>query len=332
MGLSLENIDVFYGGVHAVKDVSLQLETGQILALLGASGSGKSSLLRAIAGLEASSGQIVFDGEDVSRLPVHRRGFGLMFQDGQLFPHQNVGQNVAFGLRGRIPRGEWEGRATQLLETVGLPGTASRLVTTLSGGQQQRVALARALAPRPRLLLLDEPLSALDRALREQLSVEVRRIVKETGTTAVYVTHDQDEAFTVADQVAIMEDGVIARMGTPAQVWAQPGTRSVASFLGYSPILGAEEVAAFGVDVAPGSELACGPGAWSVADTAGEGAAVQVVESHAVRGAKQVTVRLDSGKIARVNLPIHTRVSEPSMRVKLDAGKCAQVTSGPIHT
>ncbi|EPD31540.1 ABC transporter ATP-binding protein [Gleimia europaea] len=331
MGLSLENIDVFYGNVHAVKDVSLQLEAGQILALLGASGSGKSSLLRAIAGLEASSGQILFDGEDVARLPVHRRGFGLMFQDGQLFPHQNVGQNVAFGLRGRIPRGQWDGRAKELLATVGLPGTASRLVTTLSGGQQQRVALARALAPRPRLLLLDEPLSALDRALREQLSVEIRRIVKETGTTAVYVTHDQDEAFTVADQVAIMEDGVIARMGTPAQVWADPGTRSVASFLGYSPILQAEEAAAFGVDVPAGLELACGPGAWSMADTAGEAAAVQVVESHAVRGAKQVTVQLDSGKVARVNLPINAFVSEPRMPVKLDAEKCALVARDELQ-
>ena len=138
MGLSLENIDVFYGSVHAVKDVSLQLETGQILTLLGASGSGKSSLLRAIAGLEASSGQVMFDGEDVSRLPVHRRGFGLMFQDGQLFPHQNVGQNVAFGLRGRIPRRQWEGRATQLLETVGLPGTASCLLYTSDDADDTR--------------------------------------------------------------------------------------------------------------------------------------------------------------------------------------------------
>ncbi|MDO5049233.1 MAG: ABC transporter ATP-binding protein [Actinomycetaceae bacterium] len=321
-GLVLENIDVFYGSVHAVKDVSVALEPGKILALLGASGSGKSSLLRAIAGLEKAHGRVVFAGQDVADLPVYRRGFGLMFQDGQLFGHRNVGQNVAYGLKGRLPRAQWADRVEQLLDTVGLPGYADRAVSTLSGGQAQRVALARALAPQPRLLLLDEPLSALDRALREQLSVEIRQIVHRTHTTAVYVTHDQDEAFTVADTVAIMHEGELARIGTAQQVWTDPRTATVARFLGYGPLLDAGQAARFGVEVPADRLLACGPDAWRQSS---EGVAVQVLESRTVRGAEEVVAQFADGVRASVDLPIGTDVRANTIRVALDPSRCAVV-------
>lgn len=222
-GLQVRHLNVNYGQVRAVQNVSLRVDSGQVLALLGSSGCGKSSLLRAIAGLEPSSGQILFHGETVMDVPVHRRGFGLMFQDGQLFAHRNVAGNVAYGLRGRLPRSQWQARVEELLDLVGLPGFGERAVNTLSGGQAQRVALARALAPNPRLLLLDEPLSALDRALREQLSVEIRQIVKSTSIPAIYVTHDQAEADTVADLVGVMEAGKLVLFGQPDDVLGTVG-------------------------------------------------------------------------------------------------------------
>ncbi|MGP7959479.1 ABC transporter ATP-binding protein [Sanguibacter sp. A247] len=230
--------------VRAVDGVSLEVARGEILALLGPSGCGKSSLLRAIAGLEPlTHGAVTWDGVDLARTPVHERGFGLMFQDGQLFAHRDVAGNVAYGLQGRttvegrrVPRTERAVRAArvaELLDVVGLTGYGRRAVATLSGGERQRVALARALAPRPRLLLLDEPLSALDRELRERLAVDLRAALLATGTTAVFVTHDHDEALTVADRVAVMRGGRVEQMGTPAELWADPASWSVASFLGY---------------------------------------------------------------------------------------------------
>lgn len=205
-------------GLRAVDAVSLTVPRGQVLALLGPSGCGKSSLLRAVAGLEdVAGGQVRFDGTDVTEVPVHRRGFGLMFQDGQLFPFRDVGGNVAYGLA-RLPRREREARVAEVLELVGLPGYEKRAVTTLSGGQAQRVALARSLAPRPRLLLLDEPLSALDRALREELVGELRRILTSQGMTALYVTHDPAEAEVIADQVARMREGRLAEASTVTQL------------------------------------------------------------------------------------------------------------------
>ena len=232
--------------VAAVDGVDLEVGVGEVVALLGASGSGKSSLLRAVAGLEpVSGGDVAWAGRSVVRTPVHRRGFGLMFQDGQLFPFRDVAGNVAYGLTG-MTRPERDRRVAQVLDLVGLGGYGRRAVTTLSGGQAQRVALARALAPRPRLLLLDETLSALDRALREQLSLDLRTILREQGMTALYVTHDQDEAMTVADRVGVMAAGRLARLDVPERLWGDPGSRQVAEFLGYSPVLGADDVACLG--------------------------------------------------------------------------------------
>ncbi|NGY58986.1 ABC transporter ATP-binding protein [Lentzea sp. NEAU-D13] len=234
MALELDSITVRYGQTAAVSDVSLTVADGEVVALLGPSGCGKSTLLRTIAGLEKpSAGSVRWDGADLAGVPVHRREFGLVFQDGQLFPHRSVAGNVAFGLRmKKVERESRDKRVLSLLELVGLEGYADRRVTQLSGGEQQRVALARALAPSPRLLLLDEPLSALDRALREQLAVDLARLLREAQTTALVVTHDHDEAFTLADRVAIMSRGRIVQVGPPAEVWSSPVDVETAKFLG----------------------------------------------------------------------------------------------------
>ncbi|WP_308010029.1 ABC transporter ATP-binding protein [Isoptericola luteus] len=242
-GLQVRDAVVRYGagrrrpGFVAVDRVSLDVAPGEIVALLGPSGCGKSSLLRAVAGLEPlAAGRVLFDGEDVAGVPVHRRGFGLLFQDGQLFPHRDVAGNVGYGLEAaRVPRPEREARVAALLEDVGLAGYGGRAVATLSGGERQRVALARALAPRPGLLLLDEPLSALDRRLRERLAVDVREALRASGTTAVFVTHDHDEAFTVADRVAVMDAGRILQVDAPDVLLRSPASPRVAEFLGRAP-------------------------------------------------------------------------------------------------
>jgi len=242
-GLAVRDAVVRYGatrrrpGSVAVDGVSLDVAAGEIVALLGPSGCGKSSLLRAVAGLEPlAGGSVAFDGEDLAGVPVHRRGFGLLFQDGQLFPHRDVGRNVAYGLESQgVPRAERVERVAELLADVGLAGYGGRSVATLSGGEKQRVALARALAPRPRLLLLDEPLSALDRRLRERLAVDVRDTLRASGTTAVFVTHDHDEAFTVADRVAVMDAGRLLQVAAPDVLLRAPASGRVAEFLGLAP-------------------------------------------------------------------------------------------------
>jgi ABC-type Fe3+/spermidine/putrescine transport system ATPase subunit len=207
--------------------------------LLGASGSGKSTLLRIIAGLEeAESGFVSFSGIHLTSTPPHLRDFGLVFQDYALFPHLNVEDNVAFGLKMRhLPQLEIQERVVNVLEMVNLSGFESRQVTDLSGGEQQRVALARALAIRPRLLMFDEPLGALDRTLREDLLNELRRILHHTNIPAIYVTHDQEEAFAIADRVLILQNGHIVREGHPIEVWEHPGSVFVAGFLGLGNII-----------------------------------------------------------------------------------------------
>lgn len=235
MTLQIDDLTVRFGSTTAIDDLSIQIETGEVVALVGPSGCGKSTLLRVVAGLEQpSAGSVSWDGVDLSASPTHERDVGLMFQDHALFTHRTVGENVAFGLRMRkIDKGQQRDRVSELLSLVGLPDFAERDVNRLSGGEAQRVALARALAPSPRLLLLDEPLGALDRALRDELVGELRVLLRELGQTTIHVTHDQDEAFAIADRVAVMHAGRVLRLGTPHDVWNDPGSEFVATFVGH---------------------------------------------------------------------------------------------------
>ncbi|MFH9982254.1 ABC transporter ATP-binding protein [Streptomyces sp. NPDC017179] len=239
MLLSLDAATVRFGGRAVLDAVDLSVAEHEIVCVLGPSGSGKSTLLRVVAGLQPlDSGRVLLDGRDQSGVPVHRREVGLMFQDHQLFPQRDVAGNVGFGLRMRgAAKGERDARVGELLELVGLPGAGRRAVAALSGGEQQRVALARALAPRPRLLMLDEPLGQLDRSLRERLVVELRELFGRLGTTVLAVTHDQGEAFALADRVVVMRDGRIAQWGTPLEVWQRPADAFVARFLGFENVV-----------------------------------------------------------------------------------------------
>jgi len=237
--LTVQDIWKTYEGKPLLCGISFQVEMGQTVCLLGPSGSGKSTLLRIIAGLEeADRGRVLWDGQDMGSVPVHLRNFGLMFQDYALFPHRNVFENVAFGLRMRgVPEAEIQSRVRQALDRVEMEAFERRQVTDLSGGEQQRVALARALAPGPRLLMLDEPLGALDRTLREQLGEELRQILKSTRVPAIYVTHDQEEAFTLADRLLVLHEGHVVQDGAPADVYERPVSEWVARFLGLGNLL-----------------------------------------------------------------------------------------------
>jgi ABC-type Fe3+/spermidine/putrescine transport system ATPase subunit len=237
----LEVIDIqkSYEGQPLLRGVSFTVDSGETVCLLGASGSGKSTLLRLIGGLEVpEQGQIRWQGQDLAPVPAHRRGFGLMFQDYALFPHLTVAQNVAFGLKMQnLPASAIQERVAEMLARVDLEGFGPRGVTDLSGGEQQRVALARLLAPGPRLLMFDEPLGALDRALKEDLLGELRRLLHESAIPAIYVTHDQEEASSLADRLLLLHDGCIVQSGTPAQVWAAPASAWAARFLGAGNVI-----------------------------------------------------------------------------------------------
>jgi thiamine transport system ATP-binding protein len=239
--LEVAGLIVRFGDTIALDSVSLTVEDGEILAVLGPSGSGKTTLLRVIAGLQQpNAGSLSWDGRALDHVAAHQRGFGLMFQDYALFPHRSVGGNVAFGLRMSGMAGDRiDERVAEVLSWVGLPGYQDRSVGNLSGGEQQRVALARALAPDPHMLMLDEPVGSLDRGLRERLVGELRYLFVERGITTLYVTHDQEEAFSLADRLVIMRDGAVAQEGTPEEVWRVPADEWVARFLGFDNIVDA---------------------------------------------------------------------------------------------
>jgi putrescine transport system ATP-binding protein len=232
--VEIRRISKRFDGVLAVDDVNLTIRQGEIFALLGGSGSGKSTLLRMLAGFEKpSEGQILLDGQDITAMPPHERPINMMFQSYALFPHMTVAQNIAFGLKqDRLPRAEIEQRVAEMLKLVHMEGFAKRRPHQLSGGQRQRVALARSLAKRPKLLLLDEPMGALDKKLRTEMQLEVVAILERVGVTCIMVTHDQEEAMTMADRVAIMSDGWIAQVGSPMDVYESPASRMVAEFVG----------------------------------------------------------------------------------------------------
>ena len=243
--LAVEDVSVRFAGADgpALDAVTLDVASGEVVALLGPSGCGKTTLLRVVAGLlESAGGRVVLDGRDLTGVPAHRRGVGLMFQDYALFPHLDVGGNAEFGLRmaGMAPDAR-RARVAEVLELVGLSGWERRSVGPLSGGERQRVALARALAPAPRLLLLDEPLGALDRTLRDRLVPELGELFRAVGVSVVHVTHDQAEALALADRVVVMDRGRVLQVGTPAEVWARPASAFVARFLGFANVLDTED-------------------------------------------------------------------------------------------
>ena len=228
-----------FGEVRALDGVSIGIEPGELFFLLGGSGCGKTTLLRCIAGLEKpTSGTIFFEGEDVTALPTHKREAAMVFQSYALWPHMTVGQNIAFGLEERkVPRHEIDERVKEALRMVQMPGFEERGIDQMSGGQQQRVSLARALVVKPKCLLLDEPLSNLDAQLRLEMRSEIRRIVKENGLTGVYVTHDQSEALSMADRLAVMDHGHVKQVGAPEEVYRNPASTYVASFIGETNLL-----------------------------------------------------------------------------------------------
>lgn len=240
MSLEFRNVTYHYPGTkQGLNDISLSVNTGELLAVIGPSGSGKSTLLKLVSGLTTGhSGSITLDGKDLATQPVHARKIGMVFQNYALFPHLNVLDNIAYGLKLRkVDKGDREAKAKALLEVIGMTEFADRSTTQLSGGQQQRVALARALAIDPKALLLDEPLAALDANIRGQLRDQICRIQRRFKATTLLVTHDQEEALTMADRVAVMKDGNLLQLSTPEDLYQWPANRAVAEFVGLSTIL-----------------------------------------------------------------------------------------------
>jgi putrescine transport system ATP-binding protein len=316
--LSLRGVTRRFGSVAALDKVSLDVAAGEFLALLGGSGSGKSTLLRVVAGFEhADAGAVLLDGADLSPVPPHRRPLNMMFQSYALFPHLSVFDNIAYGLRreGR-PRAEIADRVARAVAMLRLEGMEARRPDALSGGQKQRVALARALVKRPRLLLLDEPLGALDAGLRERTGFELRAIQRESGAAFVMVTHDQAEALALADRVALLDRGRLVQEGPPREVYERPATRFVATFLGAANVLegrrtadGALDCAAAGCRLRTSTPLTEGvqavalrPERIRLDDTAtGENTAAGMVEDAAFRGdSSLLLVRLSGGALLRV--------------------------------
>ena len=282
--LELSHLTKSFGQTAAVRDLNLTVERGEILSILGPSGCGKTTTLRMIAGLETpTSGEIRFNDKDITALPARSRNIGLVFQNYALFPHLDVFENVAFGLRTRRikPETTVEERVRKALAGVRMEAYERREVHQLSGGQQQRIALARALAIEPDLLLLDEPLSNLDPALREDLRDQMRNIIRELNMTTVFVTHDQQEALSLADRIAIMESGVCRQVGTPDDVYSRPADAFVARFLGKANVVPGEFVGLKGADLAVirPENIRCGEGSRSgtISKTAFEGAIVNYV-------------------------------------------------------
>ncbi|MDX5402612.1 MAG: ABC transporter ATP-binding protein [Rhodobacterales bacterium] len=232
--LDLTNLEKTFGTLRVVKDFSLGIEKGEFISLLGPSGCGKTTVLRMVAGFETpTSGGIRIDGQDVTGQRPNQRNIGMMFQAYALFPNMTVADNVAFGLKVKgVPRAERDARVAEMLRLIGLPDLGARFPFQLSGGQQQRVALARALAPRPRVLLLDEPLSALDAKVRVSLRNEIREIQRELGITTIFVTHDQEEAMSISDRIVVMNGGIAEQVGAPFEIYNNPSTRFVAGFVG----------------------------------------------------------------------------------------------------
>jgi ABC-type Fe3+/spermidine/putrescine transport system ATPase subunit len=348
--LELVGIGKRYGGNEVVHSVNLAVEEGELLTLLGPSGSGKTTILKLVAGFtDITSGTIYLRGRDISEVSPAERGIGMVFQNYALFPHMTVGENIAYGLKmKKVPKEARAKRVDEMLELVGLPGLSERLPRQLSGGQQQRVALARALAFRPSLLLMDEPLGALDRELRERMMVELRRIHQEVGVTALYVTHDREEALTLSDRIGIMRDGVLEGVGTPSNLMNMPPTRFIAGFFGGHALLpasvltpldseGAVQVRCLGQDVsvrtpaalAVGAEVAVAvpPGAISVAPRGRHvlGIDVEVGERLDLGDRMRVTCEVLGESGGRIGVFLRLSVERGSAPAELERGRRQRV-------
>ena len=259
--IHFEKINKIFGTNHVLKDIDLDVEKGQLVTLLGPSGCGKSTLLRCLAGLEqVTDGHIYLDGQEITDVVPRRRGIGMVFQQYSLFPNMNVRDNVAYGLKlKKLPKAEINQKVEQMLDIVGLSEKISQYPAQLSGGQQQRVALARAMVTAPKVLLLDEPLSAIDALLRKNLQIEIRRIQQQLGITTIFVTHDQDEAMVMSDMIHLFHEGKIEQSGTPEQIYTRPATKFAATFIGnYNLPTAADFNRAFHTDI-PGQDVAVRP-------------------------------------------------------------------------
>ncbi len=324
--LTLERLSRHFGPVRAVDDVSLSLRRGEILALLGPSGSGKTTLLRLLAGFERpDAGRVLVAGEDVTGTPPVARRFGMVFQHYALFPHLDVGANVAFGLESlRVPAADVRRRVAEALALVDLAGYERRKIAQLSGGQQQRVALARALAPEPRVMLLDEPLSNLDPALRERTRREIRELIHRVGITTVFVTHEQDEAFDLGDRVALLAGGQLVQAGTPETLYAEPANAFVAGFIGRSS---AVPVTVTGAG-AKGTRVAIGGAEWQVAARAGEVTAPGPALLYARPEALWLTGPGD-GAVDGIVIARRFVGASAAYSVELDGGQVLEVSAAP---
>jgi spermidine/putrescine ABC transporter ATP-binding subunit len=290
IAVDLKGVTLTYGAFVAVKDVNLKIDKGSFVTLLGPSGCGKTTILRSIAGLVTpTSGEIVVAGRRINDVPIYKRNIGLVFQNYALFPHKSVADNIAFGLKYRdVPKDEIARKVKRALEMVRLPGVEKKLPSQLSGGQQQRIALARAIVIEPDVLLLDEPLSALDAHLREEMRTELKIIQREVGITTIFVTHDQEEALAMSDRIVVMNHGLIEQNGTPEDVYRTPATKFVASFLGQSNLM-------------TGTIAASGNGSARI--TLDNGASIEAKAPASARTGSKVTVivraqRLEVGKKA----------------------------------
>ncbi|MBW6399399.1 ABC transporter ATP-binding protein [Roseomonas sp. HJA6] len=305
--LSLNGLAKQYGSVHALRPMDLNVATGEFLTVLGPSGSGKTTLLQLIAGLaEPTAGRLLIDGQDHTWTPAHKRSIGVVFQNYALFPHMTVRENAAFPLEmRRVPRGELERRVAAALEMVGLSTLRDRFPTELSGGQQQRVALARCFVYQPALILMDEPLGALDRKLRETMQIEIKRLHRDTGATIIFVTHDQEEALAMSDRICLMNHGRIEQLGTPQEIYEHPATLFAADFIGISNVLHGRFGPA-GLETADGT-LALPPG------TAGSGEAALTIRP------EHVELRPDGALRGRVTESVYAG-SEFRLVVTLGSG------------
>ena len=342
--ITTESLVKSFGAVRALNGISLHIDAGELFFLLGASGCGKTTLLRCIAGLETpTSGSVFFGDRDVTQMPPHKREAAMVFQSYALWPHLTVGQNIAFGLEERrVPKPEIKKRVQEALEMVQLNGFGDRSIDQMSGGQQQRVSLARALIVRPKCLLLDEPLSNLDAQLRVEMRREIRRIVKDNGLTAIYVTHDQEEALAMADRMAILNNGAIGQVGTPEEIYRTPLSAYVANFIGETNLLegeflGMEERLAMVRTIAgnlfgrlsdpkwspiPGEKVRVSirPEAWQLHQEPGKNSVSGAISERSYLGQRiQYWVQTDIGRQQVVELNPHLLRQPSSEKVSLQA-------------